>query len=52
MLVYDEHATHINLKLIQHARQNDVTLQKRPPHNTDRLQPLDVCCFRPLKVNS
>ena len=50
LLIYDGHATHINLKLIRHARANSVTLLKLPPHTTDRLQPLDTCCFRPLKV--
>lgn len=50
LLLYDGHSTHINLKLIQKAREEKVTLMKLPPHTTDRLQPLDVCCFRPLKV--
>jgi len=27
-----------------------VDILKLPPHTTDRLQPLDVCCFRSLKM--
>lgn len=50
LLIYDGHSTHINLKLIMKAREEHVTLLKLPPHTTDRLQPLDVCCFKPLKV--
>ena len=50
LLVYDRHSTHINLALITLAREQNVTLIKLPAHTTDKLQPLDVCCFRPLKV--
>ena len=49
LLIYDGHSTHINLKLINKAREEQVTLLKLPAHTSDRLQPLDVCCFRPLK---
>ena len=50
LLIYDGHSTHINLALINKAREENVTLLKLPPHTTDKLQPLDKCCFRPLKV--
>lgn len=50
LLIYDGHSTHINLALINKAREENVTLIKLPPHTTDKLQPLDKCCFRPLKV--
>ena len=50
LLIYDGHSTHINLKLIKKAREEDISLLKLPPHTTDRLQPLDVCCFKPLKT--
>ena len=32
------------------AIDQEITIIKLPPHTTDRLQPLDVCCFRPLKA--
>ena len=50
MLIYDGHSTHVNYKLIKKARDEQVTLLKLPSHTTDKLQPLDVCCFRPLKT--
>lgn len=50
LLIFDGHSSHINLKLIMKAREENVTLVKLPPHTTDKLQPLDVCCFRPLKT--
>lgn len=49
LLVYDGHSTHISYRLISKAREEQVTLLKLPAHTSDRLQPLDVCCFRPLK---
>ncbi len=33
------------------ARENNVSILKMPSHVTDRLQPLDVGCFSPLKKN-
>lgn len=50
LLIFDGHVSHISLELIEKARAEKVTILKLPPHTTDRLQPLDVCCFRPLKV--
>ena len=50
LLIYDGHSTHIYLRLINKARSEDVTLLKLPPQTSDKLQPLDKCCFRPLKV--
>ena len=49
LLIMDGHSTHLNLKLIRKAREENITLLKLPAHTTDRLQPLDVCCFGPLK---
>jgi len=50
-MIYDGHSTHINLRLINRACQERVIkLIKLPAHTTDKLQPLDKCCFRPLKA--
>ena len=50
LLIYDGHASRITLDLILHARDENVTLLKLPPHTTDKLQPLDVCVFKSLKT--
>ena len=50
LLLFDGHSTHINYFVVKKAREEGVSLLKLPPHTSDRLQPLDVCCFRPLKV--
>ena len=35
--------------MIEKAREGDITILKLPPHVTDKIQPLDVLCFTPLK---
>ncbi|XP_045124798.1 MFS-type transporter clz9-like [Portunus trituberculatus] len=50
LLVYDGHSTHLTSTIIKKARAEDITIIKFPPHTTDVLQPLDVCCFKPLKT--
>ena len=40
---------HVSLNLIEKAMEEYITIVKLPPHVTDKLQPLDVCCFGPLK---
>ena len=40
VLFVDGHASHINLDVIDLARDNDVILFCLPPHTTDTLQPL------------
>lgn len=49
LLLLDGHITHLDMATIQHAKQNNVTIIKFPPHTTDVLQPLDVSCFKSLK---
>jgi hypothetical protein len=50
ILIYDGHKSHLGLTLIQKAREESISIIKLPSHTTDRLQPLDVSCFRPLKM--
>ena len=50
LLVFDGHSSHVTYNVIKKAREEQVHLLKLPPHTTDRLQPLDVVCFKPLKV--
>ena len=41
--------THISICVNQQALSDNIHLLKFPPHVTDILQPLDKCCFGPLK---
>jgi hypothetical protein len=50
LLVYDGHSTHLTSAVILQARSENITIVKLPPHTTDKLQPLDVVCFKPLKT--
>ena len=49
LLIYDEHLSHVSINVIEKAIEEDITILKFPPHVTDKLQPLDVTCFSPLK---
>ena len=49
LVIYDGHLTHVSLDIIERAIEEDITIIKLPLHVTDKLQPLDVCCFGPLK---
>ena len=49
LVVFDGHSSHVSYQVIKRAKEEGVSLLKLPPHTTDRLQPLDVACFRPLK---
>jgi hypothetical protein len=50
LIIFDGHKTHLSLPFIQLARANQVSVIKLPSHTTNRLQPLDVSCFKPLKT--
>ncbi|KAI4455426.1 hypothetical protein MML48_9g00003656 [Holotrichia oblita] len=49
LLIYDGHATHINLQLIELAQSNNVTIILLPPHSSHLLQPLDLAVFKSIK---
>ena len=49
LAIYDGHLTHVSLEVIGKAITEKIAIVKLPPHVTDRLQPLDVCCFGPMK---
>ena len=49
-LILDNHEAHISLAAIDLAKENGVVLLTMPPHTSHRLQPLDVCCFKPFKT--
>lgn len=49
LIIFDGHKTHLSLPFIHMARANEVSVIKLPSHTSNRLQPLDVSCFKPLK---
>lgn len=49
LLLYDGHATHVGLDVIQFAIRERITILKLPPHSSHLLQPLDLTVFRSLK---
>lgn len=49
LLIYDGHATHVDLNVIKLAASENITLIKLPPHSSDTLQPLDCSCMKPMK---
>lgn len=52
LLIIDGHTSHTkNIEAIEHARESGVIMISLPPHCTDRLQPLDVAFFKPLKTH-
>ena len=49
LLLFDGHLTHMSIDTIDLAIEENISIIKLPAHCTDLLQPLDVCCFSPLK---
>lgn len=50
LLIFDGHLTHLDPITINTAIKENIIIIKLPSHTTDLLQPLDKCCFRPLKL--
>ena len=49
LLILDNHISHLSPDVISMAKTNRVVLCKFPPHTTQKLQPLDVSVYGPLK---
>ena len=49
LLLYDGHKSHVNLGIIEWAKQEHVVLFVLPAHTSHVLQPLDVGCFGPFE---
>lgn len=49
LLIYDGHATHVGLNIIEEARKANVTILKLPAHTSHILQPLDVSVMKSFK---
>lgn len=50
LLILDNHASHVNLRVIEFARQNFIKILTFPPHCSHRLQPLDFMVYGPFKT--
>lgn len=50
LLVYDGHSTHVDIKVLELAVRNQITILKLPAHTSHLLQPLDLAVFKSLKV--
>lgn len=51
LLILDNHISHKSLEATEKARQNGIVLLTLPPHTSSKLQSLDHCVFKSLKVN-
>ncbi|XP_052740496.1 uncharacterized protein LOC128199899 [Bicyclus anynana] len=49
VLIGDNLASHINVKIVKYCEQNDIRFVFLPTNSTHITQPLDVCYFGPLK---
>ena len=49
ILLFDGHNSHISLKTLQYAKENDVHIICIPPHSSHVLQVLDVSVYKPAK---
>jgi hypothetical protein len=49
LLAIDGHESHNSLAFQQYCKENKIITICIPPHSLHLLQPLDVCCFAPLK---
>ena len=49
LLILDNHTTHIDVKVLKEAKQNDVIMICIPPHTSHLFQPLDVGVFHQMK---
>lgn len=49
LLVCDNHGSHSSLEAYEFCRSNYITIVSLPPHTSNRLQPLDLTFFGPLK---
>lgn len=49
IVIFDGHRSHINVPVLEWAKQNNVVLFVLPAHTSHVLQPLDVACFGPLQ---
>lgn len=50
LLIYDGHSSHVDLKLIEIAINNNVTILLLPPHSSHLIQPMNLAVFKSVKT--
>lgn len=50
LIIYDGHSTHVDVRVVELAIRNCITILKLPPHTSHLLQPLDIAVFKSLKT--
>lgn len=50
LILMDNHSSHVNLRVVEFARQNSIIIVTFPPHCSHKLQPLDVTVYGPFKT--
>lgn len=50
LLTFDGHCSHLSVRIVSCALENNIELFRFPSHLTDRIQPLDRCVFGPVKT--
>ncbi|CAK1582747.1 unnamed protein product [Parnassius mnemosyne] len=50
LVLMDNHSSHVNLRVVEFARQNSIIIVTFPPHCSHKLQPLDVTVYGPFKT--
>jgi hypothetical protein len=51
LLILNGHGSHVNLKAIKQIQQFGLDMITLPSHTSHVLQPLNVNCFIPFKIN-
>lgn len=49
LLLMDNHSSHCSFECVKYARENGISLLTFPPHLTNKIQPLDIGLYGPLK---
>ncbi|XP_072389330.1 uncharacterized protein [Diabrotica undecimpunctata] len=50
LLIMDNFENHISIKAIELTKENGVTILTVPAHSTQKMQPLNVCIYKPFKT--
>lgn len=50
ILLFDGHCSHVSVRIVHAAIQNNISLFRFPSHLTDKIQPLDKCVFDSVKI--
>lgn len=50
ILFFDGHSSHISYRIVKLGIDHNIKLVKFPSHMTDKIQPLDICVFGPVKT--